>query len=70
MGVHAQQTPWGAQGISPTLAGGGGERKEKYWKEKTVLAFKHGCKEGRLEAPLTASTLNYVSKTSHRTRLT
>lgn len=25
-------------------------RNEKYWKEKTVLAFKHRCKEGRLKS--------------------
>lgn len=43
-----------------------GGRKEKYWKEKTVLAFKHGCKEGTLKAPSTASTSNYMLKTSHR----
>lgn len=37
-----------------------GGRNEKYWKEKTVLAFKHRCKEGRLKAPSTASTSNHV----------
>ena len=71
MGVHAQRSPCSANSLgsprhSPILAGGGGERKEKYWKEKTVLAFKHGYKEGRLKAPSTTSTLNYASKTSHR----